>query len=704
MVFKEGPMDISVFDQKNNLQRLLVPGILFSWATFCFLIITYFFFQPSNILLDRKYRILFIFYLSIFTLSNFWIYSRPIDLSRLIIIMFPISSILLIIQSFFSLLRLNFSRRNALIILFSACLIISIGLIGKTIYNTYQIDELAIPIGEVFFFCDLRGFCNYVFGNSGKVWLQFFILFLMVILVVYISFIIYGKENREQYFRRFISFVVTGVGGVGLLVIIYIVTSWGIMYSSAIARAYEGDTESMFLVGKLLAKQNENRLSHESFKWIYQAAENGHPGAQCIVGESYSQFLDNPRSNAVDQDKAKEWLRTSSELGNKRAKYLLGLYYLVGGERNKGLELIFESARLGEQAAQLYVGDLYRYGSEGYERSFHKAQEWYWLAAKDGNPRAEQLCTPLPVVAPWNRKIKKIKRLSDDGNAASQYELAIAIEHRVGGVSEQVFELLLAAANGGHTDAKVLVGYALSSIANYAERIDKDDERAVEWLKQASADGSAKAMYMLGLHYISGNGIAKNQENGMKQIENAAKKGFAAANFYYGDLYRYGKNGFKRNFKTAQEWYCRAAKAGHPNAVNLCKPLPLIESWDEVQELFLHAKSGHAKSQYMLACAIERRVGGVSEQVFELLLAAANGGHTDAKVLVGYALSSIANYAERIDKDDERAVEWLKQASADGSAKAMYLLGEHYLSGTGVRRDEAKRERLIRRAAMLEKQ
>ena len=85
-----------------------------------------------------------------------------------------------------------------------------------------------------------------------------------------------------------------------------------------------------------------------------------------------------------------------------------------------------------------------------------------------------------------------------------------------------------------------------------------------EW-ELLAVSGHTKAQSNLGLLYLRGKGVAKDEEAALEWFEKAAAQGLVTAQFNLGILYTRIDGKLKSETKST-EWYTRAAESGHANA------------------------------------------------------------------------------------------------------------------------------------------
>jgi localization factor PodJL len=81
-------------------------------------------------------------------------------------------------------------------------------------------------------------------------------------------------------------------------------------------------------------------------------------------------------------------------------------------------------------------------------------------------------------------------------------------------------------------------------------------------LRQAAADGDARAQFEIGAIYTEGRAVPQDLGLAATWYERAAAQGFAPAQYRLGNLYENGK-GVKKDLEQARLWYQRAAEAGN---------------------------------------------------------------------------------------------------------------------------------------------
>ena len=175
-------------------------------------------------------------------------------------------------------------------------------------------------------------------------------------------------------------------------------------------------------------------------------------------------------------------------------------------------------------------------------------------------------------------------------------------------------------------------------------------------LRQAAANGNARAQFEVGAIFTEGRALEKNLEEAARWYERSAAQGFVPAQYRLGNLYEMG-SGVEKNLEQARLWYQRSAEAGHRMAMhNLAALYAGGEMGEQQFELAAEwfgkaAERGMTDSQFNLGMLYARGLG--VEQDFEqsykwFALAAMSGDQDAAKARDDIAKSLSAEAVSRI--------------------------------------------------------
>jgi len=203
--------------------------------------------------------------------------------------------------------------------------------------------------------------------------------------------------------------------------------------------------------------------------------------------------------------------------------------------------------------------------------------------------------------------------------------------------------------------------------------------------------GLSQAEYSIGVMYLSGDGVAKDERLGLEWIEKSANQNDSDACYELAVIYRFRPSFV--NESAAFYWFTKAAKQNHPAA--LCHLGLMYDKGIGVQrdvlkaiELYKQASDlGIVYAQTNLSEIYYIGDDGVKRDVREALIwfkKAADLGDTQSQYKIGsiYFLGD-----DGVDKDVNQALEWFQKAANLGSITSQYKLGEIYYQGTDVTRN-----------------
>ena len=299
--------------------------------------------------------------------------------------------------------------------------------------------------------------------------------------------------------------------------------------------------------------------------------------------------------------------REAERSGRRSRKKMWELYFTAKGllerEREnynpkKAVDLLIESARLGNTVAKYRLGKMYLQGKE-IEKNLPEAFYWLDAAVKEDNQYAEYLLgkTLLQgevVERDARRGEELLKRSVAQGNRYAAYTLGKALLDRnvLAQNPPEAVRLLTVAADKGFIPAE----YVLGKLLYRGEVVKRDVEKALGYLEGASTGKNPNAAYLAGKIRLSepgfkdvkkalrhfeiaaesGNPFAiyqagrillreetlKNVAKAVWYFETAANQGNSAAEYQLGKLYLYGKE-VRRNEAKAMDYLTAASKHGN---------------------------------------------------------------------------------------------------------------------------------------------
>lgn len=175
-------------------------------------------------------------------------------------------------------------------------------------------------------------------------------------------------------------------------------------------------------------------------------------------------------------------------------------------------------------------------------------------------------------------------------------------------------------------------------------------------LRQAAADGDAKAQFEIGAIYTEGRAVPQDYKAAATWYERSAAQGFVPAEYRLGSLYEAG-NGVEKDLEIARLWYQRGAEAGNRMAMHNLAALYASGNLGEQQfetaaEWFERAANlGMTDSQFNLGMLHARGLGVEQnlETSYKWFSLAARSGDVDAgKARDDMARSLTADVVKRI--------------------------------------------------------
>ena len=355
-------------------------------------------------------------------------------------------------------------------------------------------------------------------------------------------------------------------------------------------------------------------------------------------------------------EKAFEWFLKSAQEGNKFAQYSLANLYYYGNGAEKNLKEAFgwymRSAKQGQPYASYAVAQMYSKG-EYVEHDEKTAQEYYnqalsgFLKLEADGQADDNLFYKIGVMyknglgteADMNKAIDYFKRSAELNNKNGLYEYgkALLIGENITQDIPKAMDCLEKAVRLGNLNAKRFL--ALEYISG--EHIEQDIDKGIEMLTECADGGDPLSCFMLGRIYFKGEFVNRDLSKAEKYLLMADKdSGYAC--YYLGRLYLEGE---KYDPDKAVEWLEKAV------------------TYDDIS----------ANASYSLAkILLEDNKYHDTQKAIKLLELSAEENNW-ASFLLGrlYVFGT-----EDIEKDKEKAMEWLNRSADDGNVYAQNFLNE----------------------------
>lgn len=456
-------------------------------------------------------------------------------------------------------------------------------------------------------------------------------------------------------------------------------------------KAAAGNPSDQTLLGLILLRGHDSVKQDvtEAVKWIQEAADKHHHAeAQALLGNMHAKGEGVQQSHKL----AFQYFQKAADQKEPSGIQMLAKCYLLGqGVRQndaQALHWLQEGDKLGCSFAQVNLGHVYAKGY-GVKVDDKEANRYYRKSAEQGNVTAQvELAKNYLHGAGFDKPDHQqafhwFEKAALAGNALGQYYLGYAYANGqgIGQSDSKAFHWFMQAAQQGDADAEVKVSYAFL----HGTGTKPDLQQAILWLEKAKAQNCPASFYLEGLMYRAGNALVKQDEaKALKCFEQAAKLGYVEAQKLMGLSYLSGE-GVAQNMKTAQYWLEKAADAEDPQAEFMMgllldddqKDSPAAFKWYEKS-----AKHGVVEAQLRVALSylngfdVERDV----DRAFYWYNEAAKQGAREGVFHLGVMYSRGIGCT----KNDKQAVIYLQQAADKGHGEAQACLAYHYEHGEGV--------------------
>lgn len=364
----------------------------------------------------------------------------------------------------------------------------------------------------------------------------------------------------------------------------------GDLYCEAAQADYPSKDEAK----KAAQKYLDEFMEYETdFGTLLKAAELGNAEAQDKYA-GYMSILDEDirtailwwtqaakQGNAEAKADLLKFLQKQIDANNATAQLILGQYYSMNGDIDRGLELIYKAANNGSAEA-LFTVAIILYNSSYRTTLMEHIIEYYTKAAEQGYAAAQFNLWVLysegkDVALDMTKAIHWLTKVAEQGDAAAQNNLAIKYMdgESVPQNYSKAIEYFTLSAEQGETAAQ----YNLS-VCYTKPGASQDYEKAAYWCRKAAEGGDKASQYNLGVKYEIGRGVTQDYDKAAYWYNKAAQQGQADAMFKLGQYYELGRC-VTKNLKKAEHYYSKAADLGSEAAVYALAFLKILNSYEE---------------------------------------------------------------------------------------------------------------------------
>ena len=401
----------------------------------------------------------------------------------------------------------------------------------------------------------------------------------------------------------------------------------------------EPNADSMFPYEPRYEGQNMKSVDMRSYVWYR-------------IGKMHCYGL----GTEQNYEKAFEWFLKSAQEGNKFAQFSLANLYYYGNVAEKNLKGAFgwymRSAKQGQPYAAYAVGNMYENG-ESAEKDKKKSQGYY------------------------NQALSGFLKLEADGQADDNlfYKIGVMYKNGLGTEADMDMALEYFKRSAELNNKNGLYEYGKALLLG--ENITQDIPKAMDCLEKAVRLGNLNAKRFLALEYINGEHIEQDIDKGIEMLTECADGGDPLSCFMLGRIYFKGEF-VNRNLSKAEKYLLMADKdSGHAcyylgrlyleeEIYDLDKAVEWLEKAVNYDEIKAYASYSLAK------ILLEDNKYHDTQKAIKLLELSAEENNW-ASFLLGrlYLFGT-----EDIEKDKEKAMEWLNRSADDGNVYAQNFLNE----------------------------
>lgn len=297
------------------------------------------------------------------------------------------------------------------------------------------------------------------------------------------------------------------------------------------------------------------------------------------------------------------------------------------------------------------------------------------------NLRANLVGIP-PVLARVENKVstpamksrpKPTSKLQIDNVVGSKMEAKKQVEKAEAELASAEFRRTLRLAKAGIVESEFTAGHLLIN----GEGVDKDEKEGLKWVRKSAEGGYAHAQNYMGILYRRGLIVNQNYSTALEWYSKAASQGYVIGEYNLGFMHENGF-GVKQDYAEARRWYQRAATKGYAEAQN---NLGVFYEkghgvpQDDYKAIELYRKAAaqdHLHAINNLGSFYDSGRGTKPDynQAFMLFRKAANKGFAMSQYNMGYMYQN----GRGTKKDIEKAVEWYRKAAAQGYKNAKLAL------------------------------
>ena len=327
--------------------------------------------------------------------------------------------------------------------------------------------------------------------------------------------------------------------------------------------------------------------------------------------------------------------------------------YGLGTEQNyaQAFGWFLKSAEEGNKFGQYTLGNLYYYGN-GTDKDLSQAFLWYQKSSSQGQPYASY----------------SIAQMYNKGEYVSQSEENVQRYYK------NALSGFLELESKDQTDDNLY--YKLGSMFKKGLGTDIDMDKAIDYFKRSAEMNNTNAKRTLALEYILGKHLEQNIEKGLEMLTECADSGDTLSCYKLGKIYFKGEIVYK-DLNMAEKYFLKASQKENRYALYSLGTLYLekekyslhkaVEYFDKaVQYDEIKPYAAYSLAKIML----DNNPYHDSEKAVSILELAAMENEW-----ASFLLGRLYLYGtDDIQKDKEKALEWLKLSAEQGNEYAQNMI------------------------------
>lgn len=223
------------------------------------------------------------------------------------------------------------------------------------------------------------------------------------------------------------------------------------------------------------------------------------------------------------------------------------------------------------------------------------------------------------------------QKCADQGVASAYNNLALSWLEQ----SPKEFNIVLDSLRKAETLKVPEASYNLGMIFLEGRGVPKNQSEGLESLKRAASLGFAPAQYQMGRIYAESLGVIQDYTEALRWFEEAADQNHMPALLRLGNLYREGR-AVEKDYKKALGYYKKAADQGDPEALNrigmmYCNSQGVVQDMEVARKCLEEAANmGYAEAQFNLGLLFTLEASKDLPQAYRWFLIAGKNGSKQA--------------------------------------------------------------------------